>query len=94
MADPREAGKMLALVGGLLMIVGGALEVLTWLIQALEGQGQGQGNSPNLPITFIVIVVLGIIAVYSWKALNLENIMLWGLIDGISGLIGIILVSV
>ncbi|MFX0064306.1 MAG: hypothetical protein ACFFC7_19205 [Candidatus Hermodarchaeota archaeon] len=92
MADTREIGKILAILGGILLIIGGIIAAVNYVALLFE----------NIPISTwlqglptivipIVIIIIGLIALYNYKAIKHDTTLLWGIIDLILAILVIIL---
>ncbi|MFX1532702.1 MAG: hypothetical protein ACFFDI_00550 [Promethearchaeota archaeon] len=92
MADTREIGKILAIIGGLLLIIGGLLDAVGYIAALLQGMpiATWLGNLPSI-LYPIIVIIIGIIGLYNYKAIRHDNTMLWGIIDLVLAILVIII---
>ncbi|MFX1254611.1 MAG: hypothetical protein ACFFCZ_23570 [Promethearchaeota archaeon] len=92
MADTREIGKILAILGGLLLIIGGLIDAVGYLAALFSGMpiATWLSNLPHIVLPIVVIIV-GFVGLYNYKAIKHDNTMLWGIIDLILAILVILI---
>ena len=98
MADLKEIGRILGVLGGLLMVVFGVIfavnnfigEILDVSLLGFSIVGNTLGESA-WHVTAAVMIVCGLIGIYGYKELSgkkKSGLLLWGLIYLIIGIVG------
>ena len=92
MADTREIGKILAIIGGILLVIGGIIDAIQYIAALLQGMPIATWLQGLPTIIYpIIVIIIGLIALYNYKAIKHDNTLLWGIIDLILAILVILI---
>lgn len=92
MADTREIGKLLVIIGGVVLILAALIQFLIpWFTSLLDIPIVEWVNQIPGLVPFIVTLAAGIVAIYTWKTVKQDNTLMWGIVNAVLAIVVLVI---